>query len=157
MRSLPAMSAAPVLYSQSAYESPVRGAADDLLLLAGDGLSATDVVVYQCATDPTVPLAPPSSVPITSDAVTGVATVVSTGSVPSALTIRLPSAISENHVYVLWVQNTSGEWSNAVRINDPRPLWFSPAYVDATGSAAHLPRKLKVIGRNLQPGTAATR
>ncbi len=36
------MAAAPQLYHQAAYESPVRGDPDDLLLLAGYGFEADD-------------------------------------------------------------------------------------------------------------------
>jgi hypothetical protein len=49
------------------------------------------------------------------------------------------------------VRTGRGEWSQAVKINDARPLWFSPAYVYASSSPASLPRELKVVGRNMQP------
>jgi hypothetical protein len=63
--SWPAWAAAPVLYSQPAYESPVRGDPDDLLLLAGDGLAVNDTVVYQSVSNTTQMPAHPATVPTT--------------------------------------------------------------------------------------------
>src|ERR1700733_12972523 len=42
-----AVAAPPTLYRQPAYESPQRADPDDLLLLAGYGLAADDVVIYR--------------------------------------------------------------------------------------------------------------
>src|SRR5262249_4186862 len=55
--------APPVLYTQPAYESPVRGDPDDLLLLSGSGLSGADTVVYQAISNPLSPPAHPTSIP----------------------------------------------------------------------------------------------
>src|SRR5262245_50572077 len=74
--SLPAWGAPPALYSQPAYESPVRGDPDDLLLLPGHGFSATDTVVYLAITDTTQLPAHPS-VPARSTAKKGIADVAS--------------------------------------------------------------------------------
>ena len=41
---------APHLYARTAYQSPVRGDPDDLLVLAGDALSADVIAVYQAYT-----------------------------------------------------------------------------------------------------------
>lgn len=148
--SLTAAMAAPVPYRQPAYESPTRGEPDDLLLLAGSGFSSQDRVVYQALTDTTAALVPPSSVPALNTASAGWVPIVSTANVPYSLTVRLPDTMTSNQAYALWIQNGSNEWSQALRINDARPLWLSPAYVYSSDEAAALPRHLKVIGRNLQ-------
>ncbi len=161
----PSAAGAPVLYSQPDYQSPVRAEPDDLLMLAGDGLSADDVVVYravlQTATSPadTAPTgsateadsvaAHPAVVPAASSSASGIAPVVSASGAPYQLTIRLPDTLLAGQIYELWVRNAAGEWSNGVSINDPRPLWISPAQVYASAPMAGLPRVLKVIGRNM--------
>jgi hypothetical protein len=142
------MAAPPQLYRQAAYESPVRGDADDLLLLAGYGLAADDTVVYRAVRD-AEPLVTPG-VPVHSDAEFGTAPIVSSANVPYSLTIKLPQAVHADQSYALWVHAARGEWSQAVTINDARPLWASPASVYASGSPGSLPRELKVVGRNLQ-------
>jgi hypothetical protein len=147
-----AMAAAPQVYRQAAYESPVRGAPDDLLLLAGYGFAVDDTVVYRAVSDTTEFLAAPNRVPVRSNAESGVAPVVSSAGAPYSLTIKLPQTMRADQSYALWVRTSRGEWSQAVRINDARPLWVSPAYVYASASPATLPRELKIVGRNLQPG-----
>ena len=146
-----AMATPPQLYRQAAYESPVRGAPDDLLLLAGYGFSADDTVVYRTVANSTKPLATPKRVPTHSDAEFGVAPIVSAADLPYSLTIRLPQNLRADQTYALWVHTARGEWSKAVRINDARPLWISPAFVYASEMPASLPRELKIVGRNLQP------
>ena len=43
-------------------------------------------------------------------------------------------------------------------INDPRPLWVSPAFAYSSADFAELGRKLRVVGRNLDSaGPGATR
>lgn len=148
--------AALALFSSPAYESPVRGSGDDLLLLSGAELSATDTVVYEAIPN-TLALPPhPLSVPATSDAESGVAEIASAASAPHALAVHLPQALDEDRSYVLWVRNALGEWSNGVRINDARPLWITPDFAYATAPVADLPRVLKVVGRNLHPAPGAT-
>ena len=149
--------AAPVLYSAPAHESPVRADPDDLLLLPGDGLSASDRVVYASirgvqgiARHPVA-----SAVPAEPTATIGFADVVGTSDVPRTLTVRLPRVVVKGDPYSLCVLTRGDEWSNCVPINDARPLWFSPDFAYTTGSVADLPRVLKVIGRNLQPVTRA--
>ena len=144
---------APTLYSQPAYESPVRGDPDELLLLAGDGVSSSDRVVYVMLRDSRSGASPPalSEVPAHPSAALGFAEIVSAAGAPSSLSVRLPAEIEADQPYALWIVNSRGEWSNSVRINDSRPLWVSPDYVYATQSVANLPRLLKVVGRNLQP------
>jgi hypothetical protein len=146
-----AHSAAPRLYRQPANESPVRGDPDDLLMLAGYGFSADDVVVYQAVADTSKALSPPAQVPTQSATDTGVAPIVSVANVPDSLTIKLPGDLRVGQTYALWVRTSVGEWSAAVMINDARPLWISPAYVYATRSVGNLAREIKIVGRNLQP------
>ncbi|MGD9842434.1 MAG: hypothetical protein AB7U99_05965 [Steroidobacteraceae bacterium] len=145
--------AQPIIYAQPAYQSPVRGEPDDLLLLPGYGFSVDDTVVYrQIDSTDKVP-SPPESLPSESTAHTGVVPVVSNNHTPYSLTVRLPEVLTTNQTYALWAHNSRGEWSNPVLINDARPLWVSPAYVYASQPMAALPRYLKVIGRNLQPAS----
>src|SRR5436305_11125067 len=84
--------AAPVLYSAPAHESPVRADPDDLLLLPGDGLSASDRVAYRSARGVRGIAGHPaaSAVPAEPTATIGYADVVGTSDVPRTLTIRLP-------------------------------------------------------------------
>jgi hypothetical protein len=151
-----ANSGAPRLYRQPANESPVRGDPDDLLMLAGYGFSADDLVVYQAVADSAKALSPPAQVPTHSSAEMGVAPIVSAANVPDSLTIKLPGVLHIGQTYGLWVRTSGGEWSAAVMINDARPLWMSPAYVYATRSVGGLAREIKIVGRNLQPGTGGT-
>jgi hypothetical protein len=148
--------AVPVLYSSSAYESPVRGDPDDLLLIAGNGLSAADTIVY-CALDDTTVVAPhPTLVPTSSTATRGVADLVSAADAPYALIVHLPAVMTADRAYGLWVQTPDGQWSGELRINDARPLWITPDSAFATANLANLPRLLKVVGRNLQPDPQRT-
>src|SRR5215467_3781629 len=62
-----------LLYSQPAYESPVRGDPNDLLLLPGYGLTRKDVVVYSALNDTNAPLTAPADIPQDSNAQRGVA------------------------------------------------------------------------------------
>lgn len=138
---------APHLYSRSGYQSPVRADPDDLLMLAGDGLGGDDLVVYRETMDAAAEH--PAEIPAVSSPSLGIASVVSAAGTPYQLIIRLPSDLHVGHVYRLWVRNGAGEWSNGVSINDPRPLWISPAEIYATAAIANLPRVLKIIGRNM--------
>ena len=151
-----AQAAPPVLYSSPAYESPVRGDPGDLLLIAGSGFAVTDSVVYQALDDTTQPLVPPDGVPEISDALQGVSPIVSVLNVPDSLTVKLPAAMARDQSYALWVRTAAGEWSNGIRINDARPLWFTPDSTYVSARVANLPRYLKVVGRNLQPAPGAT-
>jgi hypothetical protein len=147
-----ASQAAPKLYAQPAHESPVRGEPDDLLLLAGYGLAPDDAVVYQALEDTTRPLHSPAGASLADSAgEVGQVPIVSTANTPYALTVRLPATLEAGQSYALWVRSAAGEWSNGVRINDARPLWATPGYVYTTASVASLPRRLKIVGRNLQP------
>jgi hypothetical protein len=146
----------PQIYRQAAYESPTRGDPDDLILLAGYDFADDDVVVYRAIVDTTrIPTAP-SQVPSQSDWEQGVARVVSSADVPYSLTVRLPEAMRADQSYALWAVTTRGEWSRPVKINDARPLWFSPGYVHESGMPGNLPRELKIIGRNLRPSAGHT-
>lgn len=148
------MAAPPELYRQAAYESPVRGDPDDLLLLAGYGFAADDEVVYRAIRDTSQQSTVPTSVPSQSTAEFGLAPIVSSADVPYSLTVKLPQLLRVDQSYALWVHTSHGEWSRPVFINDARPLWITPAYAYATAPVGSLPRELKVIGRNLQAGPA---
>ena len=150
-----AWSTAPVIYSQVANESPVRGDPGDLLFLGGYGFATTDTVVYQAIMDTTQPLAHPASVPTSSSATSGIAPVMTSADVPNSLTVMLPSLMTADQSYALWILDAAGEWSNGIRINDARPLWVTPDSAYATAQLASLPRSLKVVGRNLQPASGA--
>lgn len=143
--------AAPIIYSQPAHQSPVRGEPDDLLLLPGHGFAANDTVVYRQIDSSDISPTPPATLPASSTADSGLAPVVSDKHVPYALTVRLPESMAAGQTYALWAHSAKGEWSNAVLINDARPLWLSPAFMFASEPVASLPRILKIIGRNLQP------
>jgi hypothetical protein len=146
-----ALSAPPILYQQGLYQSPVSGDPDDLMLLAGYGFAADDTVVYRATQSSTQDLSPPSALPVESTPTIGVAPVVSRANIPYSLTIRLPQLMQRSQTYTLWVRTGHGEWSDGIRINDARPLWFTPGSVYASHAPAFLPRQLKVVGRNLNP------
>jgi hypothetical protein len=147
-----AEAAPPRLYNQPAYESTVRGEPDDLLLIAGYGLSKDDRVVYQAVNAPQ--LAHPRMLPGSSDATSGVAEVVNKSNVPYSLTVRLPKSLVATQTYELWVVTAQQEWSEPVWINDARPLWFSPAVLYSREPDSG-ERFLKVVGRNLNPAQDA--
>jgi hypothetical protein len=146
---------APSLYRQPAYESPVRGEPDDLLLLAGYGFAADDQVVFQSVTAASDTLQHPAQLPTASTADLGLAEVVSGANLPYSLTVRLPKFLRTGQVYALWVRNTQQEWSKSTFINDARPYWITPSYAYASAAVASLPRYLKVVGRNLQPAAGS--
>ncbi len=148
---VPAMAASPVLYHQSGFQSPVAGGPNDLLLLAGYGLSPDDTVIYRALADGRTSVEPPTDVSQGSNARFGIAPIVSTAGVPYALTVQLPDSLRSDQAYALWVRTKHGEWSHAVTINDARPLWISPSVVYTSSMPASLPRELKIIGRNLEP------
>jgi hypothetical protein len=147
--------AAPTLFTQPAYESPVRGAPGDLLLLAGYAFSTTDTVVYQQISDTTRTLAPPAQVPHETTGACGTLTVVSSLDAPDSLTVSLPAAMQADASYAVWVLDDAGEWSNGILINDARPLWITPDTAYSSAQMASLPREIKVVGRNLQPAAGA--
>ncbi|HWY26258.1 MAG TPA: hypothetical protein VNX47_15140, partial [Nevskia sp.] len=118
----PSWSGPPRLYSLPAYQSPVRGEADDLLLLPGYGFDPGDTVVYAALHDTTTPLNPPDAIPAASTADAGVAQVVAAADAPYALTVRLPGSLRQGQSYGLWVRSPQQQWSNGIRINDARPL-----------------------------------
>jgi hypothetical protein len=148
---VPALAQPPSLYTQPAYESPVRGDPDDLLLISGNGLAATDTVVYQALGDTTQIAPHPASVPSSSTAALGVVDLVSAADAPFSLTLHLPTVMTPGAAYALWVATADGQWSAELRINDARPLWITPDSAYQTANLANLPRVLKVVGRNLQP------
>jgi hypothetical protein len=148
--------APPQVYQQAAYESPTRGDPDDLLLLAGYGFAADDTVVYRAISKTTLDFENPTRVPAQSGALSGVAPVVSSADVPYSVTIKLPQSMRPGQSYALWVRTVHGEWSHAVKINDARPLWVTPAFAYVSTMPGLVPRELKVVGRNLQPSDGQT-
>lgn len=151
-----AQAAPAVVFQHPYFQSPVRGAPDDLVLLAGGGFAATDVVVYRRIFNTTAALVAPATVPGSSTPSLGVAPVVSATNVPDSLTVRLPGDLIPGAPYALWVKNAANQWSAGVLINDARPQWLSPGFVYASAPLSSLPRRLKVIGRNLERAAAAT-
>lgn len=133
----------------------MRGDPDDLLLISGRGLSAADTVVYETTVDSVAPFTP-SSVPTQTSAAQGVTDLVSSADAPYALTVHLPALMTANQPYALWIVTPDGQWSAPVLINDARPLWITPDNGYRSAGLANLPRVLKVVGRNLEPFTAAT-
>jgi len=153
-----AVTAAPAVYTQPAYESPVRGDPDDLLLIPGDGLAGDDTVVYQAVSDTTQLPSPPVYPPATSNAALGVADLANTTGAPHSLAVHLPAAMIAGQSYALWVYAADGTHSSPILLNDARPLWITPDSAHSTAPSGGLSRVLKVVGRNLQPapGVAAT-
>jgi hypothetical protein len=147
--------AAPTLYRQPAYQSPASAEPDDLLLIPGYGFSADDRVVYEAVESRGASFHHPERIPAESTADQGIADVASFSNIPYSLTVRLPRVMRAGQSYALWVVNAAQEWSEPARINDARPLWLSPGFVYATQAVASLPRYLKVMGRNLEPGANA--
>jgi hypothetical protein len=150
---LGASASAPQVFRTPGYQSPVRGGPDDLLLISGVGFAATDQVVYRTLDDATAG-AHPSSVPSSSNADLGVARTVKIGEPAYSITVLLPNELRADRAYRLWVVNAQGQWSSGFSINDPRPLWFSPASVYANRDAGDLGRRIRVIGRNLDSAGA---
>jgi hypothetical protein len=144
------------LYNTPQYQSLVDGEPDDLLLLPGYGFANDDTVVYQLMSNSTAGLTPPAGIPSTTTAITGVAPVASIANVPDSLTVHLPPVMKKDQTYALWVRNSSGAWSNGIKINDARPIWITPDRGHATALSGGLAtRYLKVVGRNLQPAGGA--
>ncbi|HEY2686518.1 MAG TPA: hypothetical protein VGI93_23605 [Steroidobacteraceae bacterium] len=140
-----AWSSPPRLLHQPLFESPTDGAADDLMLIAGEGLQPGDTVVYQEGRH----RSPPARAAGNSKGL-GTAPVVSEADVPYSLTVRLPALLDARRTYTLWVHTPNGEWSNPLTVNDARPIWITPAYVYERTMPANLPREIKIVGRNLQ-------
>ena len=146
--------AAPVLLRTSGYESPVQAEAGDLLLLAGTGFGPGDRVVYRATDTHDTPASHPAGVPAHPTAKEGTAPIVKRS--PYGLTVHLPATLESHAQYRLWAVSATGEWSAPVSINDPRPLWVSPAFFYSSAAVAGLNRHLRVVGRNLQPAPRRT-
>jgi hypothetical protein len=108
-----AFATAPILFSDPAHESPVRGTPGDLLLLAGSDFSTTDTVVYQQVTDTTQPPTPPLQPPGETTAGSGTLTLVSSLDVPDSLTVSLPTAMQADAPYAIWVVDALAAAQNA--------------------------------------------
>jgi hypothetical protein len=131
------------------FGSPESGDPGDLLVLAGDRLSASDRIVYQAMGNPAA--APPHSIPDESGANLGSAPIIQVVNSPSYLTTKLPESMTAGTIYRLWAVNSGNEWSPAIVINNPRPLWITPPFAYATGDVARLGRRIRIVGRNLGP------
>jgi hypothetical protein len=147
-----------VLYSDPLRESPVRAVPDELMIIAGSGLSSTNAVVYLKIDNTTLPLVHPNSVPSSNTSITGVAAIVASNDAPQALTVRLPAVMLADTSYAFWVRAsaTSGAWSNGFKTNDARPMWISPEIAYRTAGVGTIGRQLKVVGRNLQPAPGSS-
>ena len=148
--------APPILLHTANRESPVRGGPGELLQIQGYGFRTSDRVVYESVDAANAP-GHPAAVPLTNSATRGSAPIVNRGDPPYAITVQLPDVIAADTPYRLWVVDREGEWSDCVAINDPRPLWISPAMAYSSGDPAGLGRAVRVVGRNLnrRAGSAA--
>lgn len=146
-RAVPA--APPELLHTPGFGIPESGEPGDLLVLVGDHLSVTDRIVYQ-AIDPSA-TEPPRRVPTESGKSHGTAPILQIGDSASYLTVKLPATMAPDTPYQLWAVNSANEWSQAVVINRPRPLWITPPFAHATGDVARLGRRVRIVGRNLGP------
>jgi hypothetical protein len=140
----------PRLYSELHHEGPLRAQPDDLLLLPGDNLSGADKIVYRAIADGNDAPALPDGLPVSSTADFGLADVVNALGAPYALTVHLPQVLRPDGIYALWAVDSAGGWSNPVRINDARPLWFTPDEI-ALRAGSRADEVLKIVGRNLEP------
>lgn len=143
-----------ILLHTADHEAPVRGDPDDLLFIPGVGFHSTDRVVYQAVEASTDAETHPGEVPPQSSAQSGTAPIVQIGDPALSITVRLPAQMQPDTIYRLWVVNRAGEWSDAVSINDPRPMWITPSYAYSAADNANLGRRIRVVGRNLA-GTPA--
>ena len=139
------------LYGQSFYQSPVTAVPGQPLMLPGFGFSTDNMVVYQAMQDTTKALTPPFVLPEEVGPSLGVARIISSADVPHSLTVQWPEVTEKDKSYAIWVRDSRGEWSNAISVNDARPLWITPAFVYESARIGTLPRYIKVVGRNLHP------
>jgi hypothetical protein len=150
-----ARAAAPTLFRTPGYQAPVRADPDDLLLLAGAGFQASEQVVYAAARNISGGGAHPDHVPTASTRESGTARIVSRPDSDRAITVQLPAPMEPGRAYRLWVVTAHHEWSASITINDPRPLWFSPAYSWSSAEIPGLGRPIRVMGRNLSTAYAS--
>ena len=144
-----ACAAAPVVLHSANHESPVRGGPGELLQIQGYGFKTTDQVVYEAADAIDGP-GHPAAVPLTNSAILGFAPIINRTDPPYAITVQLPDVIAADTPYRLWVVDHDGVWSESVAINDPRPLWISPAVVYSSVDHGEVSRTIRVVGRNLR-------
>ncbi|MEI8361233.1 MAG: hypothetical protein WCG01_03835 [bacterium] len=142
----------PILYSNEHYQGPVSGQPDGLLYLPGSDLSNVDMVVYQRLHGSMQQPVQPSIPSLRNTTDSGFASIIAARNGFYDLTIHLPKELIANDVYVLWVRNNLGQWSNGIRINNARPLWISPDFSYTSERLEAFSRRyLKVIGRNMKP------
>ncbi|MDO8511403.1 MAG: LamG-like jellyroll fold domain-containing protein [Nanoarchaeota archaeon] len=142
------LSAGPQVFNTKFYQSPVRADPDDLLLIPGYGFEPGAVVAYRAVSDKPNNLQPPAIVPNTNTPAVGKLYIG--GITTDSISVLLPKEMTTKQAYALWVKNPNSDWSEAILINDPRPLWVTPSLAYATQKFAALPREIKVIGRNLE-------
>jgi hypothetical protein len=142
---------APVLLHARNFQAPVAAGPDQLLFLGGEGFRSGDQVVYKLLNEGDAIPGRLRNVPAQSTRDLGKARIVRTADPPHSITILLPPVLAADEVYGLWVVNAADEWSSPITVNDPRPVWFSPSYLYSTVDIAGLGRRLRIVGRNLQP------
>ncbi|MEM9598889.1 MAG: hypothetical protein AAGD06_31770 [Acidobacteriota bacterium] len=148
-----------VVHNTPHFQTAVRGQPGDLLMVSGSGFQRGARAFYQYAPDPSMPPAPPAPLPANNDPWVGeldlpfnpFTLLDAYVNVPDSLTMRLPLEMENHWPYAIHVLNPDGEWSDPVFINDPRPLWLSPDFAYETAQVGSSPRKLRVVGRNLEP------
>jgi hypothetical protein len=149
----PAWGSAPAVFHTRNYQAPVSAGPGQLLVIGGSGFAAGDRVVYQLTTQ----AERPARIPSESVRESGTAQVVRIADLSQSITVRMPAVLAAGEEYRLWVVSAAGEWSAPITVNDPRPIWFSPAHVHATTDLAGLARRLRIVGRNLQPAGSESR
>src|SRR3989344_5339394 len=142
------LSAGPQVFNTKFYQSPVRADPDDLLLIPGYGFEQGAIVVYKSVSDTPANLQPPAAIPNTNTAAVGKLYIG--GITTDSISVLLPKEMTAKQTYALWVKNPNSDWSEAILINDPRPLWVTPGVAYATQKFAALPREIKLVGRNLE-------
>ena len=140
-----AVTSAPILFTNAAFEAPVHVDQGELLQLPGANFTLATTVYYSLITDLSAPL--PNQPPIINNL--SRFNVVSTNNIPNSIVVQAPNSISENSIYAIWAANAFG-WSAPLLINDPRPQWLSPSELFATATLPSLGRDFRVIGRNLR-------
>lgn len=147
----PAAAVAPRVFHTPGYESPVHAEPDEILVICGSGFTSSDHVVYEALDPREKPRRHPAGIPTESGPLSGVAPIVSVGDPAYSLSARLPEVLQAQRIYRLWVVSSAGEWSEPITVNDPRPLWVTPAFVNETADPARLGRQVRIVGRNLRP------
>jgi hypothetical protein len=126
--------AAPALYANPSYESPVRGEPGDLLLLAGTGFDASTFVIMEPVADTTQPPMLPHFIAGLPPVATSIHPQDPTSWIDAnAVKVVLPESMTSGGAsYALWAVQPDPSFpghydvSNRALINDARPAWVSP-------------------------------